>query len=266
MTATLLTSPPLAVTELGAGGPTLLFVPGWCGDRSVFDGVAPLAARHRHVVTVDLPDHGGSPSRENVTTADVVDGLVETITTLGLQRVVPVTLSHAGWAAIELRRRLGADAVPAVVLLDWMVLGTPPGFSDALVELQSPAWADVRAGLFGMWTDGLDLPALRRYVSSMAEYGERHWQRAGREIQAGFAAAPVPLDALAALQPCPTLHLYAQPAADEVLAGQQEYASTHPWFWVDRLHARSHFPMFEVPEVMVARIEAFVADLDHHRP
>jgi pimeloyl-ACP methyl ester carboxylesterase len=251
----------LAVTDLGSGGPALLFVPGWCGDRSVFGGIAARAAEHRRVVTVDLPDHGDSPARDEFSTADVVDDLVETITALGLDTVVPATLSHAGWVAIELRRRLGPDRVPAVVLLDWMVLGTPPGFADALGGLQSPAWADVRAGLAGMWTDGLDLPELRAYVDSMCRYGQRHWQRAGREIATAFADQPVPLEALAALQPCPTLHLYAQPADDAVLDAQQRYAAAHPWFAVRRLEARSHFPMLEVPDDMAAAIEAFVRGL-----
>jgi pimeloyl-ACP methyl ester carboxylesterase len=250
----------LATTDLGQGGPALLCVPGWCGDRSVFDPIAALAARHRRVVTVDLPDHGGSPRQDEVSTLDVVDGLVETIARLELDQVVPVTLSHAGWVAVELRRRLGPVRVPAVVLLDWMVLGTPPGFDDALDGLRSPAWREVRDGLLGMWTDGLEVPALRRYVDSMGRYGARHWQRAGREIADAFTAAPVPLEAIDALQPCPTLHLYAQPADDQVLAAQQDYAATHPWFAVRRLDARSHFPMFEVPETMTAEIEAFIED------
>jgi hypothetical protein len=68
--------------------------------------------------------------------------------------------------------------VPGVVLLDWMVLGTPPGFADALGGLQSPAWADVRDGLTSMWLDGLDIPDLTAYVASMKRYGQRHWSRA----------------------------------------------------------------------------------------
>ena len=97
----------------------------------------------------------------------------------------------------------------------------------------------------------------------MGTYGQRHWQpRRPRDRRRSFAAQPVPAGRLSRqLQPCPTLHLYAQPAADEVLAAQQEYAATHPWFAVHRLDARSHFPMFEVPEDMVAPIEAFVRRL-----
>ncbi len=250
---------PLACTDLGAGGPALLLVPGWCGDRSVFDPLTDLAAVHRRVITVDLPDHGDSPDRDDFSTKDVVDAVTETVAALGVETIVPVALSHSGWVAVELRRRLGPSVIPAVVLLDWMVLGVPDGFADALAGLQSPAWTDVRAGLVGMWTDGVEVPELRDYVRSMCTYGARHWQRAGREIEAGFAAEPVPLDALAALQPCPTLHLYAQPSDDTLLDAQQKYAATHPWFHVERLDARSHFPMFEVPAAVVERIETFLS-------
>jgi pimeloyl-ACP methyl ester carboxylesterase len=67
------------------------------------------------------------------------------------------------------------------------------------------------------------------------------------------------LDGLA--EPCPTLHLYAQPADDEVLAAQQAFAGTHPWFEVHRLDARSHFPSIEVPDQVAAGIEEFACRL-----
>jgi pimeloyl-ACP methyl ester carboxylesterase len=54
---------------------------------------------------------------------------------------------------------------------------------------------------------------------------------------------------------------YAQPADDEMLTAQQQYAATHPWFSVRRLDARSHFPMLEAPEAMVAQIESFLQGL-----
>ncbi len=260
------TTSPLAHSDNGVAAdlPALLHVPGWCGDRDVFDA---LLSRNpgRRAVSVDLPGHGDSA--DPVTGggdfgyAEVLDALVATIDHLGLDRVVPVALSHAGWAAIDLRERLGADRVPGVVLLDWMVLGTPPGFADALSGLQSPAWSDVRAGLFGMWTSGLDVPGLHEYVASMGTYGQPHWSRAGREIAARFGDCPVPLAALDALQPCPTLHVYAQPGDDAVLAAQQDFASSHPWFEVVRLDARSHFPMFEVPDRMAEVIETFASRL-----
>lgn len=254
--------PRLATTDRGAGGPALLFVPGWCGDRDVFDPLVAGAAEHRRALSVDLPGHGGSPDPGwDFGTGDVVDALVDLVDREGLDQVVPAGLSHAGWSAIELRRRLGPERVPGIVLLDWMVLGTPPGFADALAGLRSPAWADVRAGLFARWTDGVDVPALHEFVARMGRYEAEMWGRAGREIAASFAAHPVPLEVVAELGGCPTLHLYAQPADDAYLAGQQAYAAEHPWFTVRRLDARSHFPMFEVPGTMVEAIEEFVRGL-----
>jgi pimeloyl-ACP methyl ester carboxylesterase len=187
----------------------------------------------------------------------------ELLDELDARRVVPVGLSHAGWTAIELRRQLGPERVPGIVLLDWMVLGPPPGFLDALAALRrEDGWEQVRAALFGLWTTGVDAPALHEYVASMGTYGADYWHRAGREIAAGFAAAGTPLAALTALdEPCPTLHVYAQPADDAVLAAQQAFAAEHDWFRVHRLDARSHFPMFEVPEEIARVVEDFLCGL-----
>ncbi|GAA2358988.1 alpha/beta hydrolase [Dactylosporangium salmoneum] len=254
----------VAYDDLGTGGPALLYLPGWCGDRTVFDPLLPLSSRHRRAISLDLRDHGASERTEaDFGLTEVVQDAIAVIERAGIQQVVPVGLSHAGWAAIELRRRLGADRVPGIVLLDWMVLGPPPGFLDALAALQQQqAWEQVRSGLFAMWTTGIDVAPLHRYIAGMAEYGFRHWRRAGREISAAFAAEGTPLAALERLDaPCPTLHLYAQPADDAVLAAQQAYAAEHPWFRVHRLAARSHFPAFEVPGEVADAIEDFLCTL-----
>jgi pimeloyl-ACP methyl ester carboxylesterase len=213
---------------------------------------------------MDLRDHGGSVRTEvDFGAADVVSDVIELVHAEGLTHVIPLGLSHAGWVAIELRRRLGPARVPGIVLLDWMVLGPPPGFVEALAGLQRErSWESVRAGLFGMWTTGVDVAAVHRYVEGMAEYGFGHWRRAGREIAAAFAAEGAPLAALERLaQPCPTLHLYAQPRDDAVPDAQREYAERHRWFRAHRLTARSHFPTFEVPGEIAAAIEEFVCTL-----
>lgn len=250
--------------DLGAGEPALLLVPGWCGDRDVFDAVAAaLAGRHRVVVT-DLRGHGGLAHQNgDFDSRRQTDDLVALVDALGLDRVVPVTLSHAGWLGIELRRRLGAERVPGLVLVDWMVLGTPPGFTDALAGLQDPqAWQDVRGALFGMWTEGVGSHAVHDYVARMGGYGFAHWSRAGREIAASFEAEGTPLDALARLeQPCPTLHLYAQPTDEAYLAAQRATAERLGWFRVERLDACSHFPMLEVPDALAGHVEDFLGRL-----
>ncbi|MET0997676.1 MAG: alpha/beta hydrolase [Marmoricola sp.] len=265
----ILTRQSTGVDDLGHRSPgadeiTLLMLPGWCGDRTVFAPLADPLARHRRVVVSDLRGHGGNAHQtEDFDSARQVQDLVDLVEERGIERVVPVALSHAGWLAIELRRRLGASRVPGMVLLDWMVLGTPPGFDEALAGLQSPeVWQDVRAGLFGMWTSGVETQSVLDYVASMERYGFDHWSRAGREISAGFDANGTPLAALQALSPaCPTLHLYAPPAEAASRDAQQQVAAQDPWFRVARLGARSHFPMFEVPETMSAHIEEFACSL-----
>ena len=258
---TAITEQAIGYDVVGAGEPALLLLPGWCGDRVVFDELTALLAPHRLTISADLPEQGTSArTGRDFDTATVVDEMTAVIEATGASRVVPVALAHAGWVAIELRRRLGAERVPAVVLLDWMVLGPPPGFTDALAGLQDEhAWEQVRAALFAMWTSGVDAPALHDYVASMGAYEFTHWRRAGREISAAFAREGAPLAALERLdEQCPTLHVYAQPADNGVLAAQQSYAATHPWFHVHRLEAKSHFPMFEVPAEMARVIEEFV--------
>src|SRR5690349_20752581 len=177
------------IDDLGIGEPALLLVPGWCGDRTVFEGIGGLLAQHRRTVVTDTRSHGDLTDVEpDFDSSTVVDDLVATLDRRGIDRVVPVTLAHAGWLASELRRRLGPERVPGLVLVDWMPLGTPPGFAEALAALQDPDhWQDVRAGLTDMWTAGVDEHAVHEYVAAMRRYGFDHWSRAGREIAAGFA-------------------------------------------------------------------------------
>ena len=251
----------IAFDDVGDGDPALLLLPGWCANRTVFRPLLPLAARHRRALALDWRGHGGSERTTNdYTTDDLVDDAISVMDAAGARVVVPVALAHAGWVALDLRRRLGPERVPAVVLLDWMVLGAPAPFLGALTGLQDPErWQSVRDALFARWTTGVALPELDAHIAAMAAYGPTDWARAGREIAARFAAEGTPAGAFEALDPpCPTLHVYAQPADDEVLQAQQAYARAHPWFSVRRLRASSHFPMFEAPGDLVDSVESFI--------
>jgi hypothetical protein len=261
---TIQTGPHPGYDALGSGKPTLMLLPGWCGDRDVFDAMATALAEHHHVLVCDLRGQGGNAGQTgDFDSEQQLDDLVALLDQVGVEQVVPVTLSHAGWFGVGLRRRLGAARVPGLVFVDWMVLGTPPGFTDALAGLQDPhSWHEVRGALFGLWTEGVESPAVHRYVGRMGGYGFDHWSRAGREIAASFAAHGTPLDALARLDsPTPALHLYAQPQDDAHLAAQQDAAARLGWFDVMRLDAHSHFPMLEDPTMVASHVTRFVAGL-----
>jgi uncharacterized protein (TIGR02246 family) len=59
--------------------------------------------------------------------------------------------------------------------------------------------------------------------------------------------------------------VYAQPEDEAWLAAQQAFAREHAWFQVQKLNARSHFPMFEVPDALALAIETFVAGVERER-
>jgi pimeloyl-ACP methyl ester carboxylesterase len=252
----------ISYDDHGRGEPALLFMPGWCGSRRVFDELAGRCAQWRRTLAIDWRGHGQSERpTDDFGAGDLATDALAVIEASQADLVVPVALSHAGWVAIELRRRLG-PRIPKLVLLDWIVLEAPPPFLGALQSLQDSAqWQQTREQLFSMWLQGLDIPALTHYVrEDMGSYPFEMWARAGREISAAYAKTGSPLQALASLEPpVPVLHLYAQPDDPGYLAAQRSFSAAHPWFQVSRLGARSHFPMYEVPEEMAMAIERFVA-------
>jgi pimeloyl-ACP methyl ester carboxylesterase len=250
--------------DVGGGEPTLLFMPGWCGSRAVFEPLLRrCGARHR-VIAVDLRGHGQSEQGgEDFTTQTLVKDLLAVIASSGARNIVPVALSHAGWLALELRRQLGAR-VRGLVLVDWLVLEPPPPFLQALKGLQSSEWQGSRDALFSMWLQGVGSDEVIRYVrEDMGSYRGDMWGRAAREIGGAYEREGYPLRALTTLTPpVPTLHLYAQPEDPGYLMAQQSFASDHPWFQAAKLDAHSHFPLLEVPDQVAEHLERFLAPLE----
>ncbi len=252
----------ISYEDSGAGEPALLFLPGWCTSRAIFGELASrLAPRHR-ILSMDWRGHGGSGSTEaDFGSSELLADALAVIAASGAHSIIPVAASHAGWVAIELRRRLAAR-VPKLVLVDWIVTDPPPPFLGALAAMQDPAKAlAVRDQLFAMWTQGVEHPGVLRFIGDdMGTYSAAMWSRAGREIASAYAREGSPLGTLAALAPPPpVLHLYTQPADPAYLAAQESFAVEHPWFAVRRLDARSHFPTLEVPEQVQDAIESFVS-------
>jgi pimeloyl-ACP methyl ester carboxylesterase len=255
--------PRIAYDSVGQGDPAFLFLPGWCVNRSLFASILEPAARNRRALSLDWRGHGGSEGPgEDYTTEDLVTDALRVIDDAGLNRVIPVAQAHAGWMALELRRRLGPERVPGLVLLSWMVMGPPPGFGDALAGLKDRAyWEATRDGLLARWTGGSDDPAIHRQAEEMRSYGFDAWARAGREIGASFEREGTPLAALERLDPpARALHIYAQPADESFLSAQQAYAADHRWFGVRRVDGATHFPTLESPNAVTKAIERFASD------
>lgn len=260
MTST--TSTGIAYDDRGAGNLAMLLLPGWCGPRTLFKPLIDRLTGRYRTLTLDWRGHGTSkPAEGEFGMGELADDALAVIDESGTAAVVPVAVAHAGWVAIELRRRLGPERVPSLVLLDWMVLGAPPSFLDALAGMAEPATTrSVVDQLSTMWLADLDLPVLSDYVGSMTAIPDDMWARGARAIAAAFKEFGAPVDALSALdRPPSTLHLYAQPPDPAYLDAQRRFAADHPWFQVEHLDASSHFPMFEVPDTITRHLQHFIA-------
>lgn len=252
---------PIAFDDVGDGETALLCLPGWCAPRIVFRPTYDALAKAHRVLALDWRGHGGSAAATaDFGSDDLVTDAIAVVESARVKRFIPVATAHAGWIAIELRRKLGPEKVPAIVLVDWMVTGAPPGFLDGVGALEKESsWSAVRASLFERWTHGVTDPAVHAFVKEMGKLGFDMWSRGGREIGASFRKYESPLAALERLsEPCPTLHLYAQPADPGYLAAQRSYAESHPWFHVEKLDAKSHFPTLEAPGAVATAIAQFV--------
>jgi pimeloyl-ACP methyl ester carboxylesterase len=251
----------VAYDDRGSGDPALLYLPGWCANRSAFDELAAATASRYRTLAMDWRGHGDSAaSGGDFGTSELVEDALAVIAASGAEAIVPVATAHAGWVAIELRRQLG-ERIPKIVLVDWIVTEAPPPFLAGLQAMTDPAQAfAVRDQLFAMWTSGVDHAGVLRFVDNeMGTYPAEMWARAAREIGGAYEREGSPLRALAALTPpVPVIHAYAQPDDPGYLEAQRAFAAEHTWFSVHKLDARSHFPTIEAPDQLAAVIGEFV--------
>ena len=107
----------IAYDDAGQGDPSLLFMHGWCGDRSFFAPQASHFSTAHRVLNVDLPAHGQS----SAPAAFTIEGLATEVTALArsmrLSRIVAVGHSIGAMVALELTAQ-APELVSAVVMVD----------------------------------------------------------------------------------------------------------------------------------------------------
>ena len=247
--------------DQGLGDPALLLMPGWCGTREAFAPVVGRLRARRRVLALDWRGHGASHTPPgDFGEEDLVHDALAVIADSGAQSVVPVALAHAGWVAIDLRRRLG-HLVPGMVVVDWIVSEAPQGFLTTLEDIRSDADRDdAIAALLQQWQAGVTDPALAGLLADMGAAPSEMWDRAAREIEGSYARYGSPLHALSRLEPPPpVLHLVPSGAGAHVIEHQRAYEEEHHWYHAAGLRARSHFPLHEDPRQAADEIERFVS-------
>ena len=244
----------LAFEEHGAGDPPLVFVPGWCCDRTFFAPQVEHFRRSHRVIALDPRGCGESPVPDDgydiPTQAADVAALCKD---LGLERPVLVGHSLGGMIAVEL-----AAARPELL---GGVIGVDPGPFDLLPEVRARFLALIEA------IEGEDgVSARREYVEGLflpeddAE-AKRHAVDVMTAVPPHVAAAVirgvVAWDGVGPLRSCAVPHLVvsSQPggsnAPDRLLA-------LNPDVQIGITVGSGHFNPLVVPEQVNAMIERFL--------
>lgn len=237
----------------GSGECELLFVHGWCCDRTAFRPQFDHFARTHAVTALDLRGCGRSDQPENgYTVPDFADDLAQFCAVVGIERPVVIGHSLGGMIGVELAAR--HPSLPrALVLVDPGPIAPLPEtvelFSSFAEQLGGPSGEDVR----------------RLYVQDMGARDEdlKRW------IVDLMCAAPLPTAAavirgvvawngVGALGLCavPTLLLRATFGANPDAI---RLRAIKPDLQVGITVGAGHFHQLEVPDQVNAMIERFLA-------
>jgi pimeloyl-ACP methyl ester carboxylesterase len=242
----------LAFDSAGEGSPHLLFLHGWCGDRSFF---APqfdhFSAAHR-VVSVDLPGHGKS----RAPTADTIEALAADVAALGrdlgLGRGVMVGHSLGAMVGLALAQQ-APDLVSGVIMVD------PPPLSQ-----------EVWRGFAGELLPGFQGPdsatARRKFVEQMFLPTDDAQRRAQivesmcavpNDIAIAMVRAMAAFDAVAILRSCgvPILTI----ASAVPTNGSAFLLEANAEITTGQTVGAGHFLQLEVPEQVNPMIERFLS-------
>jgi pimeloyl-ACP methyl ester carboxylesterase len=243
----------IAYEDAGAGEPAMVFVHGWCCERSHFaPQVAHFGAAHR-CVSVDLRGHGESDVPDGgYAIASMADDVAALCAHLGLKKPVVVGHSMGGAVTLSLAAR-HPDLPSAIVMLDGAHM--PRGDIIPLVEpvsaaFHGDAWRDALGGIFGQMFIETDDVRLRERLTAAALARPQH-------VVAGCWDAMWANDTMADIARCrvPAMYVGSQtPIADMV-----KLREAMPDAMLAQTAGAGHFHQLVVPEQVNAMIERFLA-------
>ncbi|MEW6074495.1 MAG: alpha/beta hydrolase [Planctomycetota bacterium] len=247
---------PIAYDEQGRGDAALVFVHGWCCNRSFWAAQTSLFAADHRVVTLDLGGHGASGrARAEWKLESLARDVAAVVETLDLHRAVLVGHSMGGPVCL-LAARLLPDRVAGVVGVDTL--------HDADFVYPEGMWDEVQAGLeadFAGFTRGFVAqmfppdadPALQERVAATMSAADPAVGLALIRAMRGF-------DPQAALRACPApvrcINAAGEMATD--VAGNRAYA---PSFDAVTMSGVGHFLMMERPGEFNLHLAAVVREL-----
>lgn len=243
-------------------GPTIVLLTGWCQDHRLFD---PLLGHlpDCDVLRIDWRGHGTDrrPIPEFGADEQAQD-TIAVLNRLGVQRFLPLSTSHGGWANVALAERLGTARVPSILVLDWIMTAPGAEFLSSLDESQRhDRWQQARNGLFEVWLAGSSNPVVKNHLDNeMAAFDYDMWALSCRVIKASYQRWGSPMARMRAIaEPPLARHVYSQPTDPAYERAQVEFGEHNPWFSHRRLHGETHFPTLDSPELAAQEIRAALA-------
>lgn len=237
---------PIAYDARGKGDVALVFIHGWCGDRSFWREQLDVFRDRYRVVALDLGGHGASGKERAEWTADALAGDVEAVVkALDVKRAILVGHSMGGPISCIAAKRM-PDRVVAVVGVDTLhnVEFTWPEEQrkQFLAAMEADFEGTTDGFLKGTLPAGTD-PALAKYLKDKVVGTDRKCALAvmralsGFDQKAALAGAKVPVRCINAAPGTP----FAMPTATDA---NRKYAD----FDVVLMEGVGHFPMLEKPK------------------
>lgn len=252
----------LSYDEAGEGE-VLLLLSGWCQDHRLFKTLAPELAKTNRVIRLDWRGHGDHREHDgDFTVDDQASDVVAFLDKMNIDKVVPVSTSHGGWANIEITDRLGTARIPRSVVIDWIQTTPNEDFFRMIDHIQDRTnWENGRGDFFNYWIGDTENQDIVNHVNNeMAQYSFEMWARSGSEIGKAYRKWGNPMQRMAALsEKRPITHIYSQPFEPEYAQAQLDFAADNDWYKPNKLPGKTHFPTLEQPKVVAETIRAFVA-------
>ncbi|MFI0351234.1 alpha/beta fold hydrolase [Actinomadura sp. 9N407] len=253
---------PISYQDQGpVGAPAVVLMSGWCHDHRLFDQLVPHLSDDLRVLCVDWRGHGEDRTPvADFGYAEQASDTLAVLGALGVDRFLPVSHSHGGWANLEIAERAGTARAPRLIVIDWLMTPPAPEFAEGLAAIQDPdRWIAGRQGLFDVWINGRRHERVQRHLDvEMAGFDFEMWARSCRVIADAYAAFGSPLERMTGLSETrPVKHLFSQPTDPAYERAQIDFRAEHPWFDYRTLGGPTHFPTLDSPGKVAAEIRAY---------
>jgi len=242
----------IAYEVRGEGEPTLVFVHGWCCDRSYWKEQLSYFAEKYKVVAIDLAGHGESGlERDDFTMAAFGEDVVSVVEKLSLRYVILIGHSMGDKVILEAARRIPKHVIGLVGADTFNDDTTIEQMNESLVQFRSNFHEITRSFVRSMFPPTADSGLVEKVVADMSS--------APPEVGLSAVEEYYKHDLILALQglnfPIRTINSDLNPTELDVI---HQYAPSFKVMWMSGV---GHFNMMEDPETFNRLLEETIQEL-----